>query len=71
METKQIDLTSPERQMIADRFKCHPDYVKKLIEGKRKTKSTKAKNIMKAVKLVRDNKEALVKEINNPELDGE
>lgn len=74
MEHSQIDtlkLNSEERALIATRFNCSSDYVRKLISGTRKANSKKAKSILKAVELIANNKEILKRELNSEELDAE
>lgn len=76
METKQvhnaeIELTGEEKQKIANRFECHPDYVTKLINGDREINSVRAKRIMKAVEFVKETKAMLNEAIDKSDFDAE
>jgi hypothetical protein len=76
METKQvhnteIELNGEEKQKIATRFNCHPDYVTKLINGDREVNSVLAKKIMKAVEFVKETKAMLNEAIDKSDFDAE
>ena len=74
METEQLNiekLNSEEVQLIATKFSCSQDYVRKLATGVRDVKSRQAKLIFKVIELVSANKLELKKSIEQTDIEGE
>lgn len=71
-ETLKVEkLNSEEIIIIASKFGCTPDYVRKINSGTRISKSRTAKSISKAIEIISENKLELKKTIEQINIEGE